>query len=268
MSPLKGVVNWIQHRSLNPDDLFLASYPKSGSTWLRFMLYELIFCAPADFRHVNAKIPTVGKHFSLSPLHRYGFGRLIKTHEPYRREYSRAIYLLRDPRDVVVSEYHYQRMARMIPDSERFDAFLSAFLRKGVNRFGTWKENVNSWCSAATGNDRILLVRFEDIKSDALGTLRKIVDFLEIDGEDDRLVEIIESNSLAGMKRKERIGRDRTFRGARGDIPFVRKGRAGGWREVLTDEQVERIEENLLNELRLCGYEVKSHVPTSVLSEK
>src|SRR5438552_2701326 len=124
---IRSPLLWARHRGFQASDVFTASYPRSGSTWLRFILVELLAGQSSGFNSVNTASPDVGQHASGQPL-LPGGGRLIKTHELYRRSYKRAIYLARDPRDVMLSEYNYEKALGVIDDD--FDAFLDAFLRK------------------------------------------------------------------------------------------------------------------------------------------
>src|SRR5215472_5789172 len=101
---LRVPVLWFRHREIRPTDVFLASYPRSGSTWVRFTAYEAMTGNPSEFGIVNSSFPTVGEHFHAPEL-LAGGGRFIGTHEKYRTAYQRAIYLIRDVRDVALSQY-------------------------------------------------------------------------------------------------------------------------------------------------------------------
>lgn len=101
----------VRHRTLGSADVPVAAYPKSGSTWLRFLLAEAVTGRTADFQSVGDVIPYVGKQRGAPHVLPSG-GRLVKTHEPYRPEYRTSVYLVRDIRDVVVSYYYMYRWLR------------------------------------------------------------------------------------------------------------------------------------------------------------
>lgn len=241
-------VVWARHRRLNLADVFIASYPRSGSTWLRFLLLEVLRGESSGFRNVDALIPDVGKHESTPPLLANG-GRLIKTHEAFRPEYKKAAYLVRDARDVVLSEYAYQMALGLVRCD--FDDYLLRFLRGKVNGYGSWQAHVVSWLDASLekGHD-IRVVKFEDLRRDCLGTLGEVLDFLGVCVDPKVIERAIANNSIQRMQEKERITPQRASKGGR----FIRNGLAGAWRERLTDAQVGVIRQYAGGALSRLGY--------------
>src|SRR5215467_7077404 len=130
-------VIWLRHRGLDTNDVFLASYPRSGNTWSRFILSEILNKKPVDFDNVNKVIPEMGIHEPACRL-LVGDGRLIKTHERYRKEYRRAIYLVRDMRDCLLSQYAREKELGTVVAAD-LDAYLVQFLAGETTGFGTWK---------------------------------------------------------------------------------------------------------------------------------
>lgn len=236
---------WYRHRGLNPSDAFVASYPRSGSTWLRFLLLELLADdGEAGFDSVNKLIPDVGNHRTCSPLLGDG-GRLIKTHEAYRREYQKAVYVVRDVRDVVISEFEYENANERI--SESFDEFVMLSLKGRVNGYGSWQDHVASWLeSPLTENGRLLVVKFEHMKAQPEDTLAGILDFLGVRRDGPAIRRAIANNNLQRMKEKEdRAPQTSAYsrQPGNGDQKrFIRSGSTGGWRSRLTRAQVQLIE--------------------------
>jgi Sulfotransferase domain len=250
-SPLRPPLVWWRHRGLRKNDVLLASYPRSGNTWLRFLLYELVRGSAADFLTVTGGIPDIGKEAGV-PLVEEG-GRLLKTHEAYRPNYGKAIYLVRDPRDVVISEFEYQRFQDVFPGT--FEEFLLAFLAGRVNGYGAWHRHVDRWLDAAESNRvLLLLVKYEDLKKATEATLHAILGFLGVARDDDALRRAVFNNSIERMREKEDLVRDTHFRGSRRDQRFVRMGETGGWKSVLSDEHARRIQAEMGPTMARVGY--------------
>ena len=250
---------WARHRGFNAADVFLGSYPRSGSTWLRFLLLEILTGKSAEFTRTNDLIPTVGAHTGVSPLLPNG-GRLIKTHESYRSEYKKAIYLVRDARDVVSSEYEYQTSLGWFDGS--FDEYVRSFARGQVDGYGSWQSHLSSWVeSPLASNGKLLLLRFEDMRRDAATTLSKICVFLGVEVQPGDIERAIENNSLERMREKEKKNPQRVSQKGR----FVGSGSVEGWRSKLSEAQIQMIEKYAAGTLLRVGYSCGE--PASVASK-
>lgn len=252
-TPLRRSLVRYRHRQVRPGDVMIAAYPRSGSTWLRFLLYGLLSGESATFGAVNAGIPDVGRGRPAVLLP--GGGRLIKTHEPYDDAYRRALYLVRDVRSVAISEYHYQRMVGRFDGD--LDAFLRDFLAGSVNPYGAWQSHVASWLESppAEAGD-VLVIRFEDLKSDTEAVLSRIVRVLGGDAVRVRIEEVVRDNSVSRMREKEVAAGERSVSKTRDDERFVRKGEAGEWRERMTQSQIATLESACGPTLERLGYEL------------
>lgn len=252
-TPARAPLVWARHRSFLPSDAFVGSYPRSGSTWLRFMLLEILAGESAGFSRTNEMLPDVGRHQTGAPV-LPGGGRLIKTHEPFRPEYKKAIYLARDPRDVALSEFAYQKALGFAGND--FDIYLQRFLRGDVNPFGSWTNHAISWMEAADGGrSEVLLVCFEELKRNPVEELTRIADFLGVPVQPDKIRQAVANNSMDRMRQKEKADPQRAS--AKGK--FIRSGSAGGWRAVFTPEQSQLVQQHTSKILARLGYaEVES----------
>ncbi len=245
---LRKPLVWARHRRLRPADAFVGSYPRSGSTWLRFMLNELLVGNASGFTNVNEALPDVGKHDQALPV-LIGNGRLIKTHEPFRSEYRKAIYLVRDARDVMLSEFAYQKALGFASDD--LDAYIPRFLTGQVNPFGSWIQHVHSWLDARESKRaEILLVHFRDLRGNSEGTLADILSFLGCPVSREKIRQAIANNAVERMREKEKVNPQRAS--ARGR--FIGSGSVGGWQEKLTSEQIELIQKHAGEALERLGY--------------
>jgi Sulfotransferase domain len=243
-----------------PDDTFLVSYPKSGNTWVRFLLANLIYPNEViGFANINRLLPSpdvLSRRF-LGSLPR---PRILKSHEPYDRRFQKVIYLVRDPRDVVVSEYFFNLKKRYIASDVSLEEFAKRFLRGETSSFGSWWEHTGSWIAARQGNPAFLLVRYEDLLADSIGETRKIADFLGIQADEERLRLAVERSSANRMRDLEKKQADQWTgtKNTRLEIPFVRAAKSGGWKQSLPAPIAENIESSWGPILKLLGYELSS----------
>lgn len=253
---LRAPLIWWRHRGLNASDVFLASYPRSGNTWMRFLLSEVLTGA-AEFQNVGFLIPNVRRHRKAAAL--LGSGHLIKTHEKYRREYKKAIYLVRDPRDVAVSYYYFDN-----PSNKSLDDFVRLFVRGRCNSFGTWQKHVQSWLdSPLAGRGNLLVIKYEDMQSSLENAMERTLQFLGVSPKPGIIRQAIANNSVQRLRAKETqaLAAGVTLAGqpigVDGDGgPYIRKGRTGEWREKLTPQQAKLIEDHAGELLASLGYSV------------
>jgi hypothetical protein len=225
-----------RHAGVSRSDVFLVSYPKSGNTWLKFMLAELLGGREVDLDNDSTVIADVGSHRSTPAVLPHG-GRLIKSHEPYsgpqRRVYRRAIYLIRDGRDVAVS-YYYTLIRRGLFEGE-FSPFLKLFLEGGVDGYRPWHEHVRSWLeSPLAAEDSLLTLRYEDLLSDPVDKLSATMEFLGAPVAPERAEETVRAYSAERMRERERTSQFHE-RKKRQDIMFVRTAGSGDWTQVFSD---------------------------------
>jgi hypothetical protein len=262
-----------------PDDIFLVSYPRSGNTWTRFLLGNLIDQNfPVTFSNVESRIPEI--YFShdrfLRGLPR---PRMLKSHECFQPHYPRVIYIVRDPRDIAISFYHHNVKARNIPDDYPMDNFVPRFIAGEFDRkFGTWRDNVLSWTALRKDNPAFLMLRYEDMKRDTARVLIDIVAFLErcsfrkIDSNPQALQRAIDLSSPEKMRllEKQEAGSWVLTKGTRKDKPFVRSATSGGWTSQLSPESVEAIESAWGDLMVKLGYELvlaRGAAPAKMVSD-
>jgi hypothetical protein len=243
---------WLRHRGILPADVMFGSYPRSGTTWSRFTLFEIMTGEPSGFDAVNTAIRGVGRHmFALRALP--GNGRLINTHEQYRKEYKKAIYIARDGRDVALSEFAYTSALEFFQGD--LDEFLKVFLCGKISGFAPWHRHINGWLdSPIAGTPNLLVVQFEDLRQNPIEGFTRMADFLEVNASAERIRQAVTNNALDRMKEKEIAEPQRASIKGR----FVRSGSVQGWRAKLTPAQVELFEKHAGTALARLGYPVAS----------
>ena len=240
-----------------PDDTFLVSFPKSGNTWARFLIANLVRPnEKIDFSNVNGVIP--GPEVTPNrDLMRIPRPRIIKSHQYFDPRYKQVIYIVRDPRDVVVSQYHFQRKRKLVADGFPLADFVGKFLAGENCFYGSWGEHVGSWLATRHGQQGFLLLRYEDMVADTAPELAKVAAFLNVSATPDRIAQAVQRSSADTMRQLEKSQAQlfTSTKNTRQDIPFVRAPKAGGWRDALPEESVARIEQAWGHLIRWLGYE-------------
>jgi hypothetical protein len=246
-----------------PDDIFLVSFPKSGNTWTRFLLANLRYPdQPASFANIHRLIPDPSLT-SKRDFDTMSRPRIIKSHECFDPRYPRVVYIVRDPRDVAVSQYHYHRKLRRIGDDSPIENFVTRFLAGETCPHGSWGENVTTWLVSREKDSRFLLLRYEDMVADTQQELNKIAKFLGFPNTPDQIATAVERSSASRMRKLEQAETDECSltQGSRKDLSFVRSASSGGWRNELPAAQVERIETAWAPLMQHLGYELSSPMP-------
>lgn len=249
---LRAPLAWLRNLGIDSHDVFLASYPRSGNTMLRFMLAEALSSVPSSFETIQRLIPEVGVHgnaFSL--LH--GPGRLIKTHEPYCSRYRRAIYIVRDVRDVMLSSFA-RETALDVLHIRRLEDYVRPFMQGKMTRFGSWQRHVEGWMNSdLSKNGNLLVLHFEEMRQDLEGSVARCLAFLGKKVDPSLVQAAVRNNSLERMRAKE--DRAITLPKSPGEEGrWVGKGSVEGWRRKLTQSHLETVDEFAGDILTRLGY--------------
>ena len=256
--------------------IWLASYPKSGNTWLRFMLYAYMFGPPSASIEVAQRIPDL--HRSVPGQLPPGELAMMKSHfmlsdkHPGLSETTGAIHIIRNPRDVVLSALNYRKLtgegARSFTETGYIKGFIKAggdidWLRLG---FGSWAEHARSWRN--TEKFPVLGLRYEDLKQDPGAGLRSMVDFLKLDLDEARVEQAVKASSFDSMRameirEKQKPVKDahnkRLFVGdtkaARKGVYFVNKGASGQSLASISPKIEEAFSQAFAEPMREYGYE-------------
>jgi hypothetical protein len=182
-----------------PSVTWLASYPKSGNTWVRFMLANYLLGVPvSSMDSLDKEVPDYTRLLSQGRMVPLDNSRqmIVKTHflpelevmQSYRRRTGKIVCLVRNPRDVILSS------ARMlnVADAKK-GAFVKDFIaHRGVphwikNGWGTWQRSVQEWTTPEGVREyfsgaEVLTLRYEELRADPAVSLRRVVDFLDLGG--------------------------------------------------------------------------------------
>jgi len=250
------------------DFIWIASFPKSGSTWLRFILAHLLFDPKGDNSVIREMVPNI--HDWRGNLKYDWQGAFpVKTHLaqhnlPVRMHSRAAIYIYRNPLDVIDSTLSYMNPKT---DPERED-LISQFCMNGAVEpwgktlaYGSWEENLESWTAGSLGFP-VLSLRYEDMLDSTQENIRRIADFLSVDVTDDKIDHVIRETSFDQMKKEEALeistGASGVFTDERTlkkeEFRFMRSGKGGTYRENLRADEIDRLMERFRPTMETVGY--------------
>ncbi len=208
------------------DVVWLASYPRSGNTWLRFMLSGYLFGLSETSVEVNRKIADIHRKPSID----WNNDRTVflKTHfqlrpgHPKYEQTAAFIFILRNPRDVLLSNFAYLRMVGEIGDMP-FEEFARDFIaNRGAEHWrisaGDWFTHARYWLGQRDYPG--IFVRYEDLRQRPLDTMARIVSFLGETPSTERLNQTVEAGQLSNMRALEE-------REKRADAPTIFSGQPG-----------------------------------------
>jgi hypothetical protein len=211
------------------EDVFLVSYPKSGNTWLRFLIANAIKVnyqieQEVNFFTILGIIPSPrGKTElkSTGPFGRTDLPRIIKSHSAYNPYFYRVILLVRDPRDVMVSYYNYLKGLKQIPESMS----LSELIRHPKHGIQSWVKHSESWYyHNYEGRQIVKVFKYEDFLADPQLQLFYVMECLGIKMDEIALEQAIALSSKENMKESEKKHRSTNLTDE--NIPFIRQATA------------------------------------------
>jgi len=242
---LKEAIKYIltyHYRILTPtkqrhDDLYLVSFPKSGNTWLSFLMANIhlkmsgISCE-VNFFNIHDFIPDIHSSRNLRrDILLFPGYRVIKSHSEFNPFYRKVIYLVRDPRDVMVSYYWF------LKNLGSFNESLSKLIRSPLFGISAWCRHVQGWVEKTPASVSIDFVRYEDLKANPGKVLTRLYKLLGHTIPDDILEECIRVSSYENMKKLEEFynyGGDMRFP----NLEFMRKGQSGSYKSDLSKEDI------------------------------
>jgi len=264
-----------EYRKLRLADGVIVSFGKSGRTWLRVML--------SRFYQVK---------YGIGERHLIGFDNLHKknraipklffTHDNYLKDYTgnrdskadfydkKVVLLIRNPLDVAVSQF-FQWKYRMRPGKKALNRYPEHGTDIEIYDFlidpdaGLVKiiDYLNLWAREAGKIKDLLIVRYEDMRSNTGEVLEKIVTFLGTPGEQDQIQEAVRFASVENMRNMETkrtfwlsgsrmVARDKS----NPNSYKVRKAKVGGYRDYFDDKQIQTLNRLVADRLdSIFGYE-------------
>jgi hypothetical protein len=229
------------------NDIFIVSYPKSGTTWMQMILYQLLTRGEMDFRHLGDIFPywdDLETDIDTPKLQdRPSIPRVFKSHFRYRDNPKGAahyVYVVRDGLDVAVSAYYHARKFGLDDPFESFfrHKYMTGSIVAEIAGGASWFEHVAEWVENRRGLN-VLIVRYEDLSADLPGSIRRVAEFCGIEIPPEEWPRVIGNCSFQFMRQYE--SKLDPLQVARQDISeqdrhFIRRGARDQWRDSISQE--------------------------------
>ncbi|XP_062254340.1 sulfotransferase 2B1-like isoform X2 [Platichthys flesus] len=252
-------LEYAQHFRVEDTDVFAVTYPKSGTVWMQEILPLVL--NGGDLEPIQTipnwdRVPWLEEKRLSIVVDQLKSPRALVTHFPYHlmpasfhTSKAKVIYVVRNPKDVLVSSYYFHQMAAFLEDPGTFDEFMEKFLHGRV-MFGKWTDHVKSWRHTEL-TDRIMYISYEEMVQDLPASLRSLSGFLGTNLSEDTIQKIAEHCTFKTMKNnnmsnfslvpKQYMDSDKS--------PFFRKGIAGDWKKHFSSEQLARFTSVICKEM-------------------
>ncbi|MAV39394.1 MAG: hypothetical protein CML12_02275, partial [Puniceicoccaceae bacterium] len=193
----KSILYFFSYLIINKNDVILSLFPKTGSTWIRFFLFNYLnetesLEIKAGIDQMNAVMPEFGHKSMLNQWRFKSSPKLIKTHRPFRSIFSKnkIILVIRDPRDILVSFYHYALAKKEF----NFSGTLKDIIHHNEWGLEYFFEQFKSWEKYAG-----LIVKYEDLKADPKKSFKEILSYMDIPVDEEALINAIHRSDFNAM---------------------------------------------------------------------
>ncbi|KAM4599516.1 sulfotransferase 6B1 [Fundulus diaphanus] len=225
------------------DDIMLVAYPKCGFNWMVGVMRKII--AQATHMENESKMPPLIEFFGpevLKSVEQAPSPRLLGTHlhpdnmpSTFKEKKTKMVVVFRNPKDTLVSYYHFCNNNPVLPSVGSLDAFFSQFM-KGDVAWGSYFDHALSW-NKKMDDPNVLVVTYEDLKQDLSAGIHQISSFLGFSLTDAQVQQIAAASTFSAMKESA----DNSH-GNMGNVIF-RKGEVGDWKNHFTAEQSVEMDE-------------------------
>lgn len=237
-----------------PDDVFINTYPKSGTTWLQQIVHGLRTRGDMQFEEITQVVPWLETALDMGlDIHgdQVAAPRAYKVHLPFPMapKGGKTIIVVRDPKDVVVSQYHFWNGWFFEAGSVTTTEIVQVMFIPRVGPLNYWEHLLGWW--PHRNDEQVLVLGYELMKQDFPATLERIADFVGCKLDDELRDIVLRQSSIEFMREHERQFDDHLFSDARNEacgLPpgtgsKVRKGAVGDHNAELTPEAAAMIDE-------------------------
>ncbi len=191
---------------------WVASYPKSGNTWVRFLLANYLAGPITDTAQIEPTVPSYHHETDFTPHLARWNPLCIKTHFPWSPHHplaaqtQKAIVVVRYPKDILLSNLNYHRMVLGTDDGFDDAQYARAFIAAGGDpvwlkktNFGTLESHIASWLDNPAAPPH-LVVRYESLVRNAAAELSRMLGFLGLPRDPARILQAVADSSFDRMR--------------------------------------------------------------------
>ncbi|XP_057618545.1 sulfotransferase 2A1-like isoform X1 [Chionomys nivalis] len=232
---------------IRDEDTVILTYPKSGTNWMIEIV--CLIQTKGNPKWIQS-VPIWERSPWIESQHGYELSinregpRLISSHLPihlfpksFFSSKAKVIFVIRNPRDVLVSGYFFLHKTNFVKNPQSFGAYFEWFL-KGNVIYGSWFEHTRDWLSMRERKN-FLLVSYEEMKKDTRKTIEKICDFLGKKLETEELDQVLKHSSFQAMKENNMSNFSLLQDEVTNGLKLMRKGTTGDWKNYFTVAQAE-----------------------------
>ncbi|XP_010221209.1 PREDICTED: amine sulfotransferase-like [Tinamus guttatus] len=240
---------------IRDSDVFLVTFPKSGTVWtqniLSLIIHEGHRNGTENIENMD-RMPWLEYNVKNMDYTSLPSPRVFATHLPYyltprdlRNKRARVIYVTRNPKDILVSYFHFSKIIAALEEVSDFSLFMERFLAGQVPG-GKWLDHVTGWYSHAE-DFNILFLTYEEMKKDLRSAVLKICDFLGRKLSEKEVESVVRQATFENMKKDPRANYEILSENLQVNKEghFLRKGTVGDWKNIMTVAQSERVDEVL-----------------------
>ncbi len=246
-------------------DVFAAIHARSGTNWVLMITQQIAWLGESEFEHIHHVAPwpeiPIEEYIALTDMSICNASptrkRVIKTHLlpeyiPYNKE-AAYISVIRDPKDVITSHYHFGLGPPIISHKLSVDEFIDVYLDPGC-KGAFWAEHT-AGCWAWRQRPNVEVFMFSEMKADLSAIIHRIAKLMNVSLSAEQFNKVLERSSFAYMKSHEEQFKPAVppLMSEKDSASIIRSGKVGGAEDLLNSAQRERIDQFYQAELLRLG---------------